>query len=51
LEDEAEGSFHYPAVIQAANGAIHCVYSYFVPAGKSMKHAAFTESWITTASK
>jgi predicted neuraminidase len=51
LEDEAEGSFHYPAVIQAANGSIHCVYSYFVPGGKSMKHAAFIESWITAASK
>jgi predicted neuraminidase len=51
LEDEAEGSYHYPAVIQAASGAIHCVYSYFVPAGKSMKHAAFTESWITGVSK
>jgi len=49
LEDQTEGSFHYPAVIQAANGVIHCVYSYFVPGGKSMKHVAFTEKWITTS--
>jgi predicted neuraminidase len=46
LEDQAEGSFHYPAVIQGVSGTIHCVYSYFVPGGKSMKHAAFNEAWI-----
>jgi len=22
------------------------VYSYFVPGGKSMKHARFTEAWV-----
>ena len=36
------GSYHYPAVIQAKDGAIHAVYSYFVKDGKSMKHAAST---------
>jgi len=46
LENEAAGSFHYPAVIQGTDGTIHCVYSYFVAAGKSMKHAAFDEAWI-----
>ncbi len=46
LEDEAEGSYHYPAVTQGADGTIHAVYSYFVPAGKSMKHAALNEAWI-----
>jgi predicted neuraminidase len=46
LEDQPEGSFHYPAVIQSADSTIHCVYSYFVPAGKTMKHAAFGEQWI-----
>jgi predicted neuraminidase len=49
LEDQSEGSFHYPAVIQGVGGTI-CVYSYFVPAGKSMKHAAFGEQWITAKS-
>jgi predicted neuraminidase len=46
LENEASGSFHYPAVTQGADGTIHCVYSYFVTGGKSMKHAAFNEAWI-----
>jgi predicted neuraminidase len=46
LENESEGSYHYPAVIQSASGTIHCIYSYFVPGGKSMKHAAFNEAWI-----
>ncbi|MBM3999402.1 MAG: neuraminidase (sialidase)-like protein [Planctomycetes bacterium] len=46
LERAANGSFHYPAVIQAKDGTIHVVYSYFVEGGKSMKHAAFNEAWI-----
>ena len=46
LEDQAGGSYHYPAVIQAADGTIHAVYSHFQPAGKSMKHAAFNAAWI-----
>ncbi|MEX2175406.1 MAG: exo-alpha-sialidase, partial [Pirellulaceae bacterium] len=46
LEDQPTGQYHYPAVIQAADGTIHCVYSYFVEGGKSMKHAAFDEAWV-----
>jgi predicted neuraminidase len=46
LERAEEGSFHYPAVIQARDGTIHAVYSYFVAGGKSMKHAAFNEAWV-----
>ena len=46
LENQADGSFHYPAVTQGADGTIHCVYSYFVPGGKSMKHATFNEAWV-----
>lgn len=46
LEDQPEGSFHYPAVMQSRDGRIHVVYSYFVSGGKSMKHAAFDEEWI-----
>lgn len=46
LEHEPSGSFHYPAVIQGADGTIHVVYSYFVEGGKSMKHAAFNEAWV-----
>lgn len=40
------GSYHYPAVIQGRDQAIHVVYSYFVEGGKSMKHAKFTEAWV-----
>lgn len=47
LEDQPTGSFHYPAVIQGKDGTIHCVYSYFVAGGKSMKHAAFSEAWLS----
>jgi len=46
LENHADGSYHYPAVTQGADGTIHCVYSYFVHDGKSMKHAAFNEAWV-----
>lgn len=46
LEDQPEGSFHYPCVIQSSDGMIHCVYSYFCDEGKTMKHAAFNEDWI-----
>jgi predicted neuraminidase len=46
LERHNEGSYHYPAVIADRAGIIHVVYSYFVNAGKSMKHAAFNEAWV-----
>jgi predicted neuraminidase len=47
LEDEKQGQYHYPAITQAKDGTLHVVYSYFVEQGKSMKHAAFNEAWIT----
>lgn len=46
LEKHEKGSYHYPAIIQGADGTIHAVYSYFVDGGKSMKHAAFNEDWV-----
>jgi predicted neuraminidase len=46
LENHDKGSYHYPAIIQGADGTIHAVYSYFVDGGKSMKHAAFNEDWV-----
>lgn len=46
LERHDMGSYHYPAVIQGRDGTIHAVYSYFVEGGKSMKHAAFDETWL-----
>jgi len=43
-----KGSFSYPSVIQSADGAIHCTYSYSTPdvQGSSIKHARFNEEWI-----
>jgi predicted neuraminidase len=38
--------YHYPSVIQARDGALHVTYSYFTPAGKSIKHARFNEDWV-----
>lgn len=46
LERHDTGRYHYPAVIQGADGTIHVVYSYFVEGGKSMKHAAVNEAWV-----
>ncbi len=46
LERHTSGAYHYPAVIQASDGTIHVVYSYFVAGGKSMKHAQFNEAWV-----
>ena len=46
LEDQPQGSYHYPAITQGKDGTLHVVYSYFVEQGKSMKHAAFNEAWI-----
>ena len=38
--------YHYPSVIQAKDGAVHVTYSYFTPAGKSIKHVRFNEEWV-----
>jgi predicted neuraminidase len=50
LEHHESGAYHYPAIIQGADGTIHAVYSYFSPQGKkegkTMKYAAFNEAWI-----
>jgi predicted neuraminidase len=46
LENEPQGSFHYPCVIQSRDGNIHTVYTYGVEDGKSMKHVEFNEAWV-----
>jgi predicted neuraminidase len=46
LERHESGAYHYPAVIQARDGGIHVVYSYFTAEGKSIKHAIIDEAWI-----
>lgn len=50
LEDHIGGSYHYPTIIQTSDQKIHCVYSYFVTEGKSMKHVEFDESFLLTDS-
>jgi predicted neuraminidase len=55
------GEYHYPSIIQAADGTLHATYSYFVPPAsvtpdaekrlprKAIKHAHFNEGWIMEA--
>ena len=52
------GQYHYPSIIQAADGTLHATYSYFAPVAKSqkdaegrlirktIKHAHFNEAWV-----
>ena len=52
------GEYHYPSIIQAADGTLHVTYSYFAPPAsvvpdaaqrlprKAIKHAHFNEAWI-----
>jgi len=52
------GEYHYPSIIQAADGTLHATYSYFAPPAsvapdaqqrllrKAIKHAHFNEAWI-----
>lgn len=61
-DPQRRGQYHYPSIIQAANGTLHATYSYFVapaiaqkdaegrPARKSIKHAHFNEAWIRGSS-
>lgn len=57
-EPQQLGQYHYPSIIQAADGTLHATYSYFAPeasvppdaqgrrARKAIKHAHFNEAWI-----
>ena len=56
------GEYHYPSIIQAADGTLHVTYSCFVPPAsvtpdaqnrlprKSIKHAHFNEAWVKAGS-
>jgi predicted neuraminidase len=56
--DAQRGEYHYPSIIQAADGTLHATYSYFAPPAsvaadasgrlprKAIKHAHFNEAWI-----
>ena len=47
LENQEDGNFSYPSVIQAKDGKIHVTYSYRLPGErKSIKHVVFEESWV-----
>ena len=52
IERRDVGQFHYPSVIQSADGSVHVTYSYFVPEGaegkqvKSIKHVRFDPAWV-----
>jgi predicted neuraminidase len=40
-------SFHYPSIMQAADGTIHASYTHGgQPEGSSIDHAAFNEAWL-----
>jgi len=40
-----QGSYAYPSLIQARDGALHATYS-FSEGGQSIKHAAFNQEWV-----
>lgn len=50
--EKQPGSFHYPSIIQAADGSIHASYSVFmnhIPNGeprKTIRHARFSVEWV-----
>jgi predicted neuraminidase len=47
LENQADGSYSYPSVIQSKDGKIHVTYSFHLPGDrKSIKHITFKEKWI-----
>jgi predicted neuraminidase len=57
------GSYHYPSIIQARDGALHASYSFHLnrddvekdadgkPRRKSIKHAHFNEEWVMAGEK
>lgn len=57
-DEQRLGQYHYPSLMQAADGTLHATYSYFAPAAsvtpdaekrlprKAIKHAHFNEAWI-----
>lgn len=49
--EPGKGSFHYPSIIQTADGALNATYSYFVVDNegnerKAIKHARFSVHWV-----
>lgn len=46
-----DAEFSYPTAIQGRDGRIHVTYSQSLPAGATIKHAAFAPEWIRDADK
>lgn len=45
--EPGQGSFHYPSILQAGDGAIHVTYTDSGPGrGSTIEHARFNEAWI-----
>lgn len=54
--EKGKGSYHYPSLIQAADGSLHITYSQFEPGAdgkqmKTIKHAKFNTAWIEQGDK
>jgi predicted neuraminidase len=49
LEDSPDGTgaYHYPAIIQAADGRLHMTYTHQEAPGKTIAHTVITPEWIT----
>jgi predicted neuraminidase len=57
-DEQQLGQYHYPSIIQAADGTLHATYSFFAPVAsvkadadkrlprKAIKHAHFNEAWV-----
>jgi predicted neuraminidase len=60
-DEQQLGQYHYPSIIQAADGTLHATYSFFAPTAsvtpdaekrlprKSIKHAHFNEAWVKSS--
>ena len=45
--EPGKGSYHYPSLLQSADGAIHVTYTHGgTPAGSRIQHARFNEAWV-----
>jgi predicted neuraminidase len=50
--EPGEGQFHYPSIIQAADGMIHVTYTSSGPGrGSTIEHARFNEAWLMAGTK
>ena len=50
--EPGEGQFHYPSIIQAADGMIHVTYTSSGPGrGSTIQHARFNEAWLMAGTK